>query len=56
MKLAWIRTAKKTIHAYLLKCLINNVWLLKMIIHYEVESIQEISDIYTAHWVHLGEW
>ncbi len=38
---------------YLLESLINNVWMLEMIIGEEIELVEEIPDVYAGEGIHL---
>ena len=58
-KAAVSRQASCNIHScsdrvpYRLECLVNNAWMLEMIVGVEVELVQEVPDINTAQRVHL---
>jgi hypothetical protein len=41
--------------SYLLESLVNDVWMLKMVIGEEVELVEEIPDVYAGEWIHLRE-
>lgn len=38
---------------YLFEGLVNDVWMLEVVIREEVELVQEISNIDAAQWIHL---
>lgn len=38
------------------QCLVNNVWMLEMIVGKEIELIEKISNVYAAQGVHLRKW
>jgi hypothetical protein len=40
---------------YLLESLINDIWMLEVIICEEVELVEEVSDVYAGERIHLRE-
>lgn len=44
------------IEAYLLESLVNDVWMLEMIVREEIKLIEEVSDVYAAERIHLRKW
>jgi hypothetical protein len=43
-------------YPYLLKSIINDIRMLKMVVRKKVELVQEVADVDATEWVHLGKW
>lgn len=41
---------------YFFQCLIDNIWMLKVVIREEVKLIEEVTNVDTAKWIHLRKW